>query len=81
MPSIYFERAVNQMAQLPGIGRKTAMRLVLHLLRRDREDVETLAAFPTSWPTCVIAVYAITYATTRSAPSAVHRGATIPSYA
>ena len=43
IPSIYFERAVNQMAQLPGIGRKTAMRLVLHLLRREREDVETLA--------------------------------------
>lgn len=43
MPSIYFERAVNQMSQLPGIGRKTAMRLVLHLLRRQKEDVYALA--------------------------------------
>lgn len=43
MPSVYFERAVSQMSMLPGIGRKTAMRLVLHLLRRDRADVEALA--------------------------------------
>lgn len=31
------------MAQLPGIGRKTAMRLMLHLLRRDAEEVRALA--------------------------------------
>ena len=43
IPSVYLERAVGQFAGLPGIGRKTAMRLVLHLLRREREDVETLA--------------------------------------
>lgn len=43
IPSVYLERAVTQMAQLPGIGRKTAMRLVLHLLRRERSDVEALA--------------------------------------
>ncbi len=43
IPSVYLERAVNQMSQLPGIGRKTAMRLVLHLLRRERTDVEALA--------------------------------------
>jgi len=43
IPSVYLERAVGHMSQLPGIGRKTAMRLVLHLLRRDRKDVEALA--------------------------------------
>lgn len=34
-PSILLERAVNEFAQLPGIGRKTALRLVLHLLRQE----------------------------------------------
>lgn len=34
------EEAVDQMASLPGIGRKTALRLVLHLLKRERDDVE-----------------------------------------
>lgn len=43
IPSVYLERAVGQMSLLPGIGRKTAMRLVLHLLRRERKDVEALA--------------------------------------
>ena len=32
-PSTLLEKAVNEFAKLPGIGRKTAMRLVLHLLR------------------------------------------------
>ncbi len=34
------EKAVNEFAKLPGIGRKTALRLVLHLLRQTNEDVE-----------------------------------------
>ena len=34
-PSTLLEKAVNEFAKLPGIGRKTAMRLVLHLLRQD----------------------------------------------
>jgi len=34
------ESAVNEFAKLPGIGRKTALRLVLHLLKQDNEDVE-----------------------------------------
>ena len=38
------ENAVSQFSQLPGIGRKTALRLVLHLLRQDTEDVERLAS-------------------------------------
>lgn len=33
--SALLERAVDEFAKLPGIGRKTAMRLVLHLLRVD----------------------------------------------
>lgn len=36
------ERAVQEFAKLPGVGRKTALRLVLHLLRQDTEDVEKL---------------------------------------
>ncbi len=32
--------AVNQFAKLPGIGKKTALRLVLHLLNQDIEQVE-----------------------------------------
>ena len=34
------ENAVNEFSKLPGIGKKTALRLVLHLLRQDEEDVE-----------------------------------------
>ncbi|MBP5364363.1 MAG: recombination protein RecR [Bacteroidales bacterium] len=33
------DNAVCQFATLPGIGRKTALRLVLHLLREDKDDV------------------------------------------
>lgn len=39
-PSQLLERAVGEFSKLPGIGRKTALRLVLHLLRRETEDVE-----------------------------------------
>ena len=42
-PSQLLERAVQEFSRLPGIGRKTALRLVLHLLRQDDEDVEKLA--------------------------------------
>lgn len=38
-PSRLLERAVQEFSQLPGIGRKTALRLVLHLLRQDTDDV------------------------------------------
>lgn len=37
------ERAVQEFAKLPGIGRKTALRLVLHLLRQEEEEVTQLA--------------------------------------
>jgi recombination protein RecR len=39
-PSLLLERAVEEFAKLPGIGSKTAMRLVLHLLRQDTRAVE-----------------------------------------
>ena len=39
-PSHLLEKAIDEFAKLPGIGRKTAMRLVLHLLRQDRTAVE-----------------------------------------
>ena len=39
-PSQLLERAVDEFAKLPGIGGKTAMRLVLHLLRQDARAVE-----------------------------------------
>jgi recombination protein RecR len=39
-PSALLERAVKEFSKLPGIGRKTATRLVLHLLRKKEEEVE-----------------------------------------
>ena len=42
-PSQLLEQAVQEFAKLPGIGRKTALRLVLHLLRQDNEDVTHFA--------------------------------------
>ena len=39
-PSKLLENAVNEFASLPGIGRKTAYRLVMNLLRRDAEEVK-----------------------------------------
>jgi recombination protein RecR len=38
-PSRLLENAVNEFASLPGIGRKTAFRLVMNLLKRDSEEV------------------------------------------
>lgn len=38
--STLLENAVNEFTKLPGIGRKTALRLVLHLLRQDVADVD-----------------------------------------
>lgn len=39
MPSRLIDRAVDQIAGLPGVGRRTALRLALHLLSRNGEDV------------------------------------------
>lgn len=43
IPSRYIENAVNEMASLPGVGRKTALRFVLELLSRGEADVERFA--------------------------------------
>lgn len=46
-PSALLENAVNEFAKLPGIGKKTALRLVLHLIQQDEKNVlhfsETIA--------------------------------------
>lgn len=42
-PSVLLENAVNEFSKLPGIGRKTALRLVLHLLRQEDSFVEGFA--------------------------------------
>ena len=42
-PSQLLEKAVCEFSKLPGIGRKTALRLVLDLLRRTEEEVDGFA--------------------------------------
>ena len=42
-PSVLLEKAVNEFSKLPGIGRKTALRLVLNLLRRTEDEVDGFA--------------------------------------
>jgi recombination protein RecR len=42
LPSKLVENAVNEMSQLPGIGKRTALRLVLHLLKQPLEQTEEL---------------------------------------
>ncbi len=42
-PSTLLERAVGELSRLPGIGRKTALRLALFLLRKPVEDGDALA--------------------------------------
>lgn len=40
LPSTLLENAVHEFSKLPGIGRKTALRLALHLLKQNEQDVE-----------------------------------------
>ncbi len=42
-PSKLIEKAVEEISNLPGIGKKTALRLALHLLRQEEEETLTLA--------------------------------------
>ncbi|WP_276498196.1 recombination mediator RecR [Pontibacter litorisediminis] len=42
-PSKLIENAVEELAKLPGVGRKTALRLALHMLKRESEDTLSLA--------------------------------------
>lgn len=39
-PSSLLENAVNEFAKLPGIGKKTALRLVLHLIKQEQDSVQ-----------------------------------------
>ena len=41
-PSVLLEKAVNEFAKLPGIGRKTALRLALYTLKRTPEEITSL---------------------------------------
>lgn len=43
-PSKLIEEAVNQVAKLPGIGKKTALRLVLHLIKEKKENTSELTS-------------------------------------
>ena len=62
--SILLENAVNEFAKLPGIGRKTALRLVLHLLRQEegkpKNSVIPLSSYAKK---SNVATFAITYPT------------------
>ncbi len=44
LPSKRLEQAVQAFSALPGIGQKTALRLVLHLLKQDKQSVNKFAA-------------------------------------
>jgi len=44
LPSRAFETAVNELAKLPGIGRKTALRLALYILKSRKEDAEAFGS-------------------------------------
>lgn len=54
--SSLLENAVNEFAKLPGIGKKTALRLVLHILKQENNDVtrfsETIAKMRTEIKFC-----------------------------
>ena len=42
-PSYLLENAVNQLSKLPGVGKKSALRLALHLLKQDEQQVNDFA--------------------------------------
>ncbi len=42
-PSKILENAVNEISQLPGIGKRTALRLALHILKQRENQIDTLA--------------------------------------
>lgn len=43
LPSKYLQKAVEEMSSLPGIGKRTALRLVLNLLHQDKRQVQAFA--------------------------------------
>ena len=38
LPSVLLEKAIDELSKLPGVGKKTALRFVLHLLRQNKEQ-------------------------------------------
>ena len=38
-PSKLVENAVNQLSSLPGIGKKSALRLVLHMIKQEKQNI------------------------------------------
>ncbi len=42
-PSLLLENAVNELSRLPGIGKKTALRLALFMLRQEKSRTDSLA--------------------------------------
>ena len=55
-PSKLIEDAVNGFATLPGIGKKTALRLVMHLLQKDEKDTQIIATATVSYTHLLFAV-------------------------
>ena len=43
LPSKYLDRAVEQLSSLPGIGKRTALRMALQLLKRDKEEIASFS--------------------------------------
>ena len=43
LPSKYLDRAVEQLSSLPGIGKRTALRLALQLLKRDITEIQAFS--------------------------------------
>ena len=43
LPSKYLDRAVEQLSSLPGIGKRTALRLALQLLKRDTAEIQAFS--------------------------------------
>jgi len=41
-PSVLLENVVNELSRLPGVGKKTAMRFALHILKNERIEAENL---------------------------------------
>ena len=79
LSSTLLENAVDQLATLPGIGRRTAMRMALDMLRREPMEVQRFAEAvrkPCA-RTCSTARSAATSATSRCVRSAATRRATV----
>lgn len=80
-PSALLENAVNELASLPGVGRKTALRLALYMLRRDVGYTENFAAALVALRRDGTARSAIIYVMMRFALFAPTPAVTIPWFA